>query len=103
MRWRPGHSGLACDLDINSGPDAGDLLASRPHRLPGEEGKDLAGADNLAVVSVAAAMARKPALIGYIPSGRSPLHFALSATGQYLYVSDSRAAQIQVVNVSTLP
>jgi DNA-binding beta-propeller fold protein YncE len=63
----------------------------------------LPGADNLAVVSVAAAMARKPALIGYIPSGRSPLHFALSATGQYLYVSDSRAAQIQVVNVSTLP
>ena len=44
-----------------------------------------------------------PALIGYIPSGRSPLHFALSAFGQYLYVSDSGAAQIQVVNVSTLP
>ena len=61
------------------------------------------GADNLAVVSVAAAMARKPALMGYIPSGRSPLHFALPALGRYLYVSDSGAAQIQIVNVSTLP
>jgi hypothetical protein len=50
-----------------------------------------------------AAIARKAALIGYIPSGRSPLHFALSAFGEYLYISDSGAAQIQVVNVSTLP
>ncbi len=63
----------------------------------------LPGSDNLAVVNVAAVIARKPALIGYIPSGRSPLDFALSASGQYLYVSDSRAAQIQIVNVSTLP
>ncbi len=63
----------------------------------------LPGSDNLAVVNVAAAIARKPALVGYIPSGRSPLDFALSANGQYLYVSDSGAPQVQIVNVSTLP
>ena len=61
------------------------------------------GSDTLAVVNASAALARKPALIGYIPSGRSPLFFAQSAHSHYLYVSDSGAAQIQVVNLSTLP
>ena len=63
----------------------------------------LPGSDNLAVVDVAAAIARKPALIGYIPSGRSPLELRAVGFGQYLYVSDSRAAQIQVLDLTTLP
>jgi DNA-binding beta-propeller fold protein YncE len=61
------------------------------------------GSDNLAVVSVPAALSHQPALIGYIPSGRAPLGVALSASGKYLYVADSRAARIQIVNLSTLP
>ena len=61
------------------------------------------GADSLAVVSVPAAPAGKPALLGYIRSGRGPAGFALSASGRYLYVADSRAAQIQIVDLSTLP
>jgi serine/threonine-protein kinase len=60
-------------------------------------------ADTLAVVDVADAIARKPALIGYIATGRSPLNFALSADGHSLYVADSGAPQIQIVNVSSLP
>jgi serine/threonine-protein kinase len=60
-------------------------------------------ADNLAVVDVAAAIAGKPALIGYLPSGRSPSDLALSATGQYLYVADAGAAQLQVIDISALP
>jgi serine/threonine protein kinase/DNA-binding beta-propeller fold protein YncE len=63
----------------------------------------LPGADNLAVVDLAAALARKPALTGYIPSGKSPRDLAVAASGRYLYVSDSGSAQIQVVNLSTLP
>jgi serine/threonine-protein kinase len=61
------------------------------------------GSDNLAVVDVAAAIARKPALIGYIPSGRMPLHFALSALAPYLYVADGGAAQLQIVSIAALP
>jgi DNA-binding beta-propeller fold protein YncE len=61
------------------------------------------GADNLAVVDTARAIARKPALAGYIPSGRSPLRFAQPAFRPDLYVSDSGAGQIQIVDVSTLP
>ncbi len=61
------------------------------------------GADSIAVVDAAAAIARKPALIGYIPSGRSPDHFVLSSSGQYLYVADSGAPQVQIMNISALP
>ena len=63
----------------------------------------LTGAHNLAVVDVAAAMAGKPALIGYVPSGKTPRDFALQPGGRYLYVSDSGSAAIQVVKLSTLP
>ena len=103
LRTDPGHA-LTAQVQVGQTPtgvipvDGGTKLIVADSNLNG-----LPGADNLAVVNVASAIARKPALIGYIPSGRSPLHFALSGSGQYLYVSDSRAAQIQVVNVSTLP
>jgi DNA-binding beta-propeller fold protein YncE len=103
LRTDPGHA-LTAQVQVGQTPtgvipvDGGTKLIVADSNLNG-----LPGADNLAVVNVAAAIARKPALIGYIPSGRSPLHFALSGSGQYLYVSDSRAAQIQVVNVSALP
>jgi serine/threonine protein kinase/DNA-binding beta-propeller fold protein YncE len=99
----PGHA-LTAQVQVGQTPtgvipvDGGTKLIVADSNLNG-----LPGADNLAVVNVAAAIARKPALIGYVPSGRSPLHFALSGSGQYLYVSDSRAAQIQVVSISTLP
>jgi len=61
------------------------------------------GSDNIAVIDAAAATARKPALIGYIPSGPSPDHFVLSTNGQHLYVADSGAAQVQIMNISALP
>ncbi len=62
-----------------------------------------AAAHNLAVVNVAAALAGKRALIGYIAGGLMPRDFALQAGGQYLYVSDAGAAQIQVINLRGLP
>jgi len=102
LRTDPEHA-LAAQVRVGQTPtgvilvDGGRKIVVADTNLNG-----LPGSDNLAVVDVAAAIARKPALIGYIPSGRSPLHFALSAFGQYLYVSDSGAAQIQVINVSTL-
>ena len=61
------------------------------------------GSDNIAVIDAAAATTGKHALIGYIPSGPSPDHFVLSANGQHLYVADSGAAQVQIMNISALP
>lgn len=64
----------------------------------------LPDSDNLAVVDVASALARKPALIGYLPSGRYPSSFAVPAFDQNsLYVTNSGAAQIQVVTLAGLP
>jgi DNA-binding beta-propeller fold protein YncE len=60
-------------------------------------------AHNLAVVNVAAALARGPALLGYIPSGALPREFATVPGGRYLLVSDNGSAQVQVVDVSKLP
>jgi hypothetical protein len=60
-------------------------------------------AHNLAVADIAAALARKPALIGYIPSGNSLGSFVLQTGGHYLFASGNGSAQIQVVNLSDLP
>jgi serine/threonine protein kinase/DNA-binding beta-propeller fold protein YncE len=60
-------------------------------------------AHNLAVVDLTAALTHKPALIGYIPSGQLPRELTVQANGQYLYVADNGSAQIQVVNLSTVP
>jgi len=61
-------------------------------------------AHNLAVVDVAKALASKPALVGYIPSGGSmPREFALTPDGRYLIVSDNGSAQIQIFDLSKLP
>ncbi len=60
-------------------------------------------AHNLAVVDLTAALARKRALVGYIPSGAAPREFALQGDGRYLYVAESGSPQIQEVNLSTLP
>jgi DNA-binding beta-propeller fold protein YncE len=58
---------------------------------------------NLAVVSVSAALARKPALLGYIPSGVLPREFAIVPGGRDLLVSDNGSAQVQLVDLSKLP
>jgi DNA-binding beta-propeller fold protein YncE len=64
----------------------------------------LPGADNLAVVDAGLALAGKPALVGYIASGGTPLSFAQAAFDQNsLYVSEGGAAQIQVLDLTTLP
>jgi serine/threonine-protein kinase len=103
LRTDPGHA-LTAQVRVGQTP-TGVILADGGAKIivADTNVNGLPGSDNLAVVNVAAAIARKPALIGYIPSGRSPLDFAMSASGQYLYVSDSGAAQIQIVNVGALP
>ncbi len=60
-------------------------------------------AHNLAVVDPAAALAQKPALLGYFNSGLQPREMALSPDGKFLYVTDRGSDQVQVVDLSTLP
>ncbi|HEY5355602.1 MAG TPA: protein kinase [Streptosporangiaceae bacterium] len=56
---------------------------------------------NLAVVSVSKALARKPALLGYIRSGLEPRQFGVSHGT--LLVANTKSAQIQAVPLGTLP
>jgi 6-phosphogluconolactonase (cycloisomerase 2 family) len=56
---------------------------------------------NLAVVSVSKALARKPALLGYVQSGLQPRQFALSRGT--LLVANTNSAQVQAVRVDSLP
>jgi len=62
-----------------------------------------ATADNLAVVDVRAAIAGKPALIGYIRSGQMPREFLVVPGGRYLLVADNGSSQIQWVDLTKLP
>jgi serine/threonine protein kinase/DNA-binding beta-propeller fold protein YncE len=103
LRTDPKHS-LTAEVPVGQTPtgvmmaDGGKKILVADADLNGQP-----GADNIAVIDAAAATARKPALIGYIPSGRSPDHFVLSSSGQYLYVADSAASQVQIMNISALP
>jgi serine/threonine protein kinase/DNA-binding beta-propeller fold protein YncE len=103
LRTDPAHA-LTARVEVGQTPtgvtlvDGGTKIIVADSNLNG-----VPGSDNLAVVDVALAVARKPALIGYIPTGRSPLRFAQPAFSQDLYVSDGGAAQIQIVDLSTLP
>jgi DNA-binding beta-propeller fold protein YncE len=58
---------------------------------------------NLAVVSVAAALAGKPALLGYVATGQVPREFAILPGGKTLLVTDQHSHQVQAIRVADLP
>jgi serine/threonine protein kinase/DNA-binding beta-propeller fold protein YncE len=58
---------------------------------------------NLAVVSTSKALARRPALLGYLQSGVQPRQFAVTSKGGTLLVANTGSAQLQAVDLSHLP
>jgi DNA-binding beta-propeller fold protein YncE len=58
---------------------------------------------NLAVVNVPAALAGRPALLGYAGAGQFPRQLALAPGGGTLYVTNFVSGQLESVNVGTLP
>jgi DNA-binding beta-propeller fold protein YncE len=60
-------------------------------------------AANLAVVNVAAALAGKPAVAGYLPAGQFPRQMALEPDGRTLLVTNFLSRQLEAVNVTGLP
>ena len=58
---------------------------------------------SLAVVSVAAALAHRPALTGYLPAGGFPRQMALEPDGRVLLVTNFASQQLETVNVTNLP
>ncbi len=60
-------------------------------------------ASDLAVVNVQAALARRPALLGYLASGQQPRQFALLPGGGPLLVTNTGSQQLQAVSLTHLP
>jgi DNA-binding beta-propeller fold protein YncE len=58
---------------------------------------------SLAVVGVAAALAGRPALRGYVSAGGFPREMALEPGGQTLLVSNFSSGQLETVDVAALP
>jgi DNA-binding beta-propeller fold protein YncE len=58
---------------------------------------------SLAVVNVAAALAHRPALDGYLPAGGFPRQMALEPDGRVLLVTNFDSSQLEMVNVTNLP
>jgi DNA-binding beta-propeller fold protein YncE len=60
-------------------------------------------ASSLAVVKVAAALAGRPALAGYLRAGAFPRQMALEPGGRTLLVTNFGSRQLETVNVANLP
>jgi DNA-binding beta-propeller fold protein YncE len=58
---------------------------------------------DLAVVDTAKALAGRPALLGYIPTGLLPRQFALETGSGTLLVTDQRSHQLQALRTADLP
>jgi DNA-binding beta-propeller fold protein YncE len=64
--------------------------------IPGEHA-------SLAVVDVADMLAGRPALLGYLPSGRFPRDIAAGPGGQLLLVANFASGQLETVRLDSLP
>ncbi len=60
-------------------------------------------AGNLAVIDTAAALRRKPALLGYIPAGVTPHEMVVSPNGRVLYVTDTTATSSRSSTSASCP
>jgi DNA-binding beta-propeller fold protein YncE len=60
-------------------------------------------AGTLAVVDTAAALSGRPALRGLIPAGAFPRQFALEPGGRVLLATNFSSAQLEAVDLSTVP
>ena len=58
---------------------------------------------NLAVVDTASALAGRPALLGYVPTGLVPRTVVVEPGGSTLLVTDEKSGQIQALRVASLP
>jgi DNA-binding beta-propeller fold protein YncE len=66
-------------------------------------GGGLGSQSSLAVLNVAAALAGKPALLGYLRAGAFPRQMALEPGGRTLLVTNFNSSQLESVNVADLP
>lgn len=104
LRGDPAHA-LIARTEVGEAPvglalvDSGQRVVVADSNRFGKQG----ARSSLAVVNVAAALARRPALAGYLPAGGFPRQMALEPDGRVLLVTDFSSRQLETVNVTNLP
>jgi DNA-binding beta-propeller fold protein YncE len=104
LRTDPDHALLA-NVKVGEAPVG--LVLARHGSLVVVADSDRFGATgksaSLAVVDVADALARRPALIGYLPAGQFPRDMAAGPDGSTVLVANYDSGQIETVNGAALP
>ncbi len=104
LRGDPSHS-LIARVGVGEAPvglalvDGGQRVVVADSDRFGQRGAK----SSLAVVNVAAALAHRPALAGYLPAGGFPRQMALEPDGRVLLVTDFQSQQLETVNAANLP
>jgi serine/threonine-protein kinase len=102
LRATPGRA-LVATVEVGQNP-VGVAVVNGGSRIVVLDANDTRiGLPTLAVINVASALAGKPALLGYITGGQGARELAMSPNRRYLYIADVGTAQVQVVDLATLP
>jgi len=104
LRTDPRHA-LVANAEVGEAPVG--LALARNGRLVVVADSNRFSADgqaaSLAVVSVPAALAGRPALVGYLPAGQFPRDMAATPGGTAVLVANFMSGQLETVNIAALP
>ena len=104
LRTDPAHSMIA-SVEVGEAP-VGLALVDGGRRIVVADSNRFSASgasSSLAAVDVAAALAGRPALLGYLPAGGFPREMALEPDGRTLLVSNFSSGQLEAVDVADLP
>ena len=97
----PSHA-LVADVEIGPAPVGLSIVSNGTRIVVADSNRfGTAGSANLAVVDTEAALARKSALLGYVPAGLFPREMALH--GNELLVTNYSSGQLEALETNTLP
>jgi len=104
LRSDPGHA-LIAKVPMGAQPIAEAFIDRGAKLVVGDSnlGAPTGQASNLAVISTAKALARKPALLGYVPTGRVPRRMTVLPDGKTLLVTVTYSHELQTFSVADLP
>jgi DNA-binding beta-propeller fold protein YncE len=104
LRTDPSHA-LVARVEVGEAP-VGLALARNGSLIVVADSNRFAAAGqaaSLAVVSVPAALAGRPALVGYLPAGQFPRDMAAAPGGRTVLVANFASGQLETVNIGALP
>jgi serine/threonine-protein kinase len=104
LRSDPGHA-LIAKVPTGAQPIAEAFIDRGAKIVVGDSnlGAPTGPASNLAVISTAKALAHKPALLGYVPTGKVPRRMTVLPDGKTLLVTVTYSHELQAFSVADLP